>query len=49
MCFACCEGCGKRFGVELDVASDFEGVPDFEHMVREAILDGNNTTYTWGG
>lgn len=45
-----CEGCSKRFGIELELAADLKtGFPsDFEGMVREAILSGDATTYTWG-
>jgi hypothetical protein len=45
-----CEGCGKRFGVELDVAEELKGgaYADFDALVRDAILGGQATVYTWG-
>lgn len=43
-----CEGCGKRFGVEVDLAMDTAAYTDFEDMVRETIRGGNATCYTWG-
>lgn len=45
-----CEGCGKRFGVELELATEIRGsfFKDFEGLVREEILSGNATCYTWG-
>jgi hypothetical protein len=45
-----CEGCGKRFGVELELATQIKGsfFEDFEGLVREQILSGNATCYTWG-
>lgn len=45
-----CEGCGKRFGVELELATEITGsfFEDFEGLVREEILSGNACCYTWG-
>jgi len=44
-----CEGCSKRFGVELELATDFGGeLADFEELVRETITGGDATSYTWG-
>lgn len=44
-----CEGCGKRFGVELDIAEDLKDGDhaDFDSLVRETVR-GNATCYTWG-
>ncbi len=46
----CCEGCGKRFGIEVDIARDLNNkiFPDFESLVREEIRNGLNPGYTWG-
>lgn len=46
----CCEGCGKRFGVELELAEELKGgdYADFEALVRDTICGGQATTYTWG-
>jgi hypothetical protein len=45
-----CEGCGKRFGVEVDVAEDLKDGDnaDFEALVRDTIMGGNATCYPWG-
>lgn len=43
-----CEGCDKRFGVEIELAADIGNVDDFEELVREEIRGGNATSYTWG-
>ena len=45
-----CEGCGKRFGVELDIGDDLKDGDnaDFEALVRDTIMGGNATCYTWG-
>jgi hypothetical protein len=45
-----CEGCGKRFGVEVEVAQELKGgcYADFEELVRDTISGGNATCYTWG-
>lgn len=45
-----CEGCEKRFGVELDTAEDLKGGDhtDFEALTRSTIQSGQATTYTWG-
>lgn len=44
-----CEGCQKRFGVELELAADLKNdfPEDFEMMAREEIRAGNGTYYTW--
>ena len=46
----CCEGCGKHFGVELDLAEDLkEGeYIDFEELVRDTIRGGMAACYLWG-
>lgn len=44
----CCEGCGKRFGVELDIAEELAEYPDFEELVRDTIRGGMAACYTWG-
>jgi hypothetical protein len=46
----CCEGCSKRFGVELELSEDLKdgAHADFESLVRETVLNGNAITYTWG-
>lgn len=45
-----CEGCGKRFGVEVDLAEALKDGDnaDFEALVRDTIRGGNATCYTWG-
>ena len=45
-----CEGCGKRFGVELDLPGRLKGGSDedFESLVRDTIRGGCATCYTWG-
>jgi hypothetical protein len=45
-----CEGCGKRFGVEIDIAEELKDGDnaDFEALVRDTIMGGNATCYTWG-
>lgn len=45
-----CEGCGKRFGIELDIGRDLtnEIFPDFDALAREEIRNGLNEGYTWG-
>ena len=42
--------CGKRFGVELELASDLKEGPhvDFDAMVRDEVMGGNAVCYTWG-
>lgn len=45
-----CEGCGKRFGVEIELAEALRDGDnaDFEELVRDTIRGGNATCYTWG-
>ena len=44
-----CDGCQKRFGVELDLNSKMnETFPDFESLAREEILGGQANYYVWG-
>jgi hypothetical protein len=45
-----CEGCGKRFGVEVDIAEALKDGDnaDFEALVRDTIMGGQATCYTWG-
>lgn len=46
-----CEGCHKRFGVEIDdIAEPLKGgrYDNFEDMVRWYIRGGNAPYYTWG-
>lgn len=45
-----CDGCQKRFGVEIELAEDLKGgeYPDFEALVRDTICGGNTTHYVWG-
>lgn len=45
-----CEACSKRFGIELELAEDLKGGrhEDFATLVRDTILGGNATVYTWG-
>jgi hypothetical protein len=44
-----CEGCGKYFGVELELATQLKGgfYEDFESLVRDTIR-GSTSGYTWG-
>jgi hypothetical protein len=48
----CCEGCSKRFGVELELATNLQEnpdiFPDFEALAREAIRGGQSNCYVWG-
>ena len=43
-----CEGCQKRFGVEVELASELKDFTDFEALVRETIRNGFANCYTWG-
>ena len=45
-----CEGCGKRFGVELELAQDLKDgeYTDFEALVRDTIRSGLGNCYVWG-
>lgn len=45
-----CEGCGKRFGVEVDLAEELKAGDhaDFEALVRQTINGGMGACYTWG-
>ena len=45
-----CEGCQKQFGIEIDIAQDFDpGIfPDFDAIVRETIRNGLNCGYRLG-
>jgi hypothetical protein len=45
-----CEGCAKRFGVELDLSNTLKDGPyeDFEALVRDTVRGGGATCYTWG-
>lgn len=45
-----CEGCGKRFGIEIDIGRNLNNkeFPDFESLVREEIRNGLSAGYTWG-
>jgi hypothetical protein len=42
-----CDGCQARFGVEIDLAREFKDFSNFDHMVREEVLNGNGTYYRW--
>lgn len=45
-----CEGCGKRFGIELDLGRNLtnEHFPDFDSLAREEIRNGLSPGYVWG-
>jgi len=45
-----CEGCQKRFGIELDLAEKLSGGDflDFEALVRQTIRDGMSPGYITG-
>lgn len=43
-----CEACSKRFGVEIELATEVSEFEDFEDMVRDVIQSGNTTHYIWG-
>jgi hypothetical protein len=45
-----CEGCQKRFGIELDIGRDLgKGFfADFDAVTREEIRNGLNCGYRWG-
>ncbi len=43
-----CDGCAKRFGIEIEVAEVLKDHEDFEHLARETIRGGQLTSYTWG-
>ena len=47
-CLCECDGCDKRFGVELETAVDLDEVESFEELVKETVRSGNPTCYTWG-
>ena len=44
-----CDGCDKRFGVELELAQELKGgdYEDFEALVRDTIRGGQAAYYTW--
>lgn len=46
-----CEGCQKVFGIEVDHA-DIDQIgqvyPNLEAALRDSVLGGNPTCYTWG-
>jgi hypothetical protein len=35
-----CEGCGKRFGIEVDTGTSLSGFSDFDAIVRQEMRDG---------
>ena len=41
-----CDGCGKRFGVELETSEDLQLYKDFEQLTRQVIKDGA-AGYEW--
>lgn len=41
-----CDGCQKRFGVELELV--WQTSNGFDYMVREEVRSGQGTYYTWG-
>jgi hypothetical protein len=45
-----CEGCQKRFGIEIDIGRDLrnEHFPDLDALTREEIRNGLNCGYRWG-
>ena len=43
-----CDGCGKRFGVELEVGEDINQYDSFEELVKETVRSGHTVCYTWG-
>lgn len=43
-----CDGCAKRFGIELEVSEDLRSYDDFEQFARASIRGGQCTSYTWG-
>jgi hypothetical protein len=43
-----CDGCAKRFGVELEVAEDLSMHKDFETLVRSTIRMGDAAGYIYG-
>lgn len=44
-----CDGCQKRFGIELDLAEELGSyAKDFEELARETIRGGQCDCYTWG-
>lgn len=43
-----CDGCAKRFGIEVETSEDLPTYDDFEHLARETIRGGQTTSYTWG-
>lgn len=44
-----CDGCAKRFGIELDIAEEIGGSDhlDFESLAHETIKNGT-AGYIWG-
>jgi hypothetical protein len=46
-----CEGCYKRFGIELDIGrnlADESWLGNFDAVVREEIASGRDDGYVWG-
>lgn len=42
-----CDGCQKRFGVEIPLDRDVDAAT-FDYMVSEEVRSGQGTYYTWG-
>lgn len=43
-----CDGCQKRFGVELELAEEVSDFLDFQEIVEETVRGGQCNCYTWG-
>jgi hypothetical protein len=45
-----CDGCQKRFGVEIDIGFNFGNsvYADFDDLARDTIRGGQANYYTWG-
>jgi hypothetical protein len=43
-----CQGCQKRFGVEIETSCGLSNYKDFDAVVRDYVLGGDATCYTWG-
>jgi hypothetical protein len=43
-----CDGCGERFGVEVERAETLRDYEDFDALVTETIHGGNCTCFKWG-
>lgn len=43
-----CDGCQKRFGIELELTDDLKEYEDFQSIVLANVKGGNSGCYIWG-